>query len=293
MIDPQAALTLENTVLVTDTGSDLAIDHSPSVRVCPLAINFGNETFAAGVELSDEEFYRRLTTTDVTPTTAQPSVAEMAQVYREALDDHEFVVALHLSERLSGTTEAARSAAKEVDERRIAVIPTGQVACSLGLLIMRAEARLARGTTMRELTELVDHFRSSCATVFTVETLEFLQRGGRIGRAQYMAGSLLRVRPILSIEDGEVSPIAKVRGQHKVIPALGAALAERTPDDVPLRAAITHADRPEMVAPLIEMVREIRPNATIEFDYQLGPTLGVHGGPGTIGVTLAHDPDDR
>lgn len=132
----------------------------------------------------------------------------------------------------------------------------------------------------------------NCLTLFTLETLEFLQRGGRIGRAQYMAGSLLKVRPILHIDDGEVNPISKVRGSHKVLPEMRKVIEEHTPADVPLRAVIAHAQRPENVAAVEAMLKEVRPNSTLEYTYELGPTIGTHGGPGTLGLTVVDDPAD-
>ena len=293
MIDPTVPLTTANTTLFTDSGSDFQERFlDDNIEVCPLSINFGQESFKDGVELSSEEFYRRLSTTATMPTTAQPSASEMADRYRAALEQRDYVIGLHLSDRVSGTAEAARSAAKEVGEDRAVVVATDQVACALSLLILRVRARLETGTTLGEIQQLVDHFRSNALTLFTLESLEFLQRGGRIGRAQYMAGSLLKVRPILGIEDGEVNPITKVRGSHKVLPAMRKAIEERTAADRPLRAVIGHAQRPDAVAEVEEMLLEVRPSTTLEYSYELGPTVGTHGGPGTLGLTVVDDPAD-
>lgn len=290
MIDPTTSLNTSNTTIYSDSGGDLAgAVEAPNIKVCPLTINFGQESFKDGVEITPEEFYTRLSTTSVMPTTAQPSSAEMASLYSAALAEREFVIGLHLSERLSGTAEAAMSAAREIAADRVAVLPTAQVSCGLSLLVSRTQALLEDGTTFGEIERLVEHFRQNCSTLFTLESLEFLQRGGRIGRAQYMAGSLLKVRPILAVAEGEVNPIGKVRGAHKVMPALAAALTERTPADAPLRVAIGHAQRPDAVADIEQMVRETRPQAIIEYTFELGPTIGTHGGPGTIGLSAIPD----
>jgi DegV family protein with EDD domain len=285
-MDRTVTLTTANTTIYTDSGADLPDAlRADNVAVCPLTISFGQESFKDGIDITPEQFYGRLATAAVMPTTAQPSSAELAELYGQALAARDYVIGLHLSERLSGTAEAAGAAAGELGEDRVSVIPTGQVACGLSLLIARVQDMLEAGTTLAEIEAQVEHFRTSCATLFTLESLEFLQRGGRIGRAQYMAGSLLKVRPILAVADGEVHPVGKVRGAHKVIPALAAALTERTPAGVPLRVAIGHAQRPEAVAAIEEMVRETRPQATIAYTFELGPTIGTHGGPGTIGLS--------
>jgi DegV family protein with EDD domain len=286
VIDHTAALSTANTTIYTDSGADLPAPlRAANVRVCPLTINFGSESFKDGVDITPEEFYGRLSTASVMPTTAQPSSAELANLYREALAEREYVLGLHVSERVSGTAEAALAAAREIGGDRISVVYTGQIACGLSLLISRVQEMLEAGTTLADIEAQVEHFRTNCSTLFTLESLEFLQRGGRIGRAQYMAGSLLKVRPILAVADGEVHPVGKVRGAHKVLPALAAALAERTPDDVPLRVAIGHAQRPEAVGRIEQMVRETRPHASIEYTFELGPTIGTHGGPGTVGLS--------
>ena len=286
-MDPATRLDTSNTTIFSDTGGDYgALAGLEHVRVCSLSVNFGQESFKDGVEISPSDFYARLATASSMPTTAQPSSADMEEMYREALKERPHVVGLHLSEKLSGTSEAALAAARRIGGDAVAVLPTGQVSCGLSLLVREARARLIEGTTLGEIQALVDHFRANCVTLFTLETLEFLQRGGRIGRAQYMAGSLLKVRPILGVEDGEVNPIGKVRGAHRVLPALAAALTERTPEGVPLKAVVGHAQRPEAVDAVAEMVRETRPQAEIEYTFEIGPTVGTHGGPGTLGFSV-------
>jgi DegV family protein with EDD domain len=289
-MDPSTELNTRNTMIYTDSGSDFPAEQmTDNVRICPLTINFGPESFKDRVDITPADFYRRLSTAVAMPTTAQPSAAELADLYRDALAEREYVLALHMSERLSGTAEAARSAALEVGEDRVAVILTGQVACGLSLLILRVLQRLETGTTLGEVQRMVDDYRESASTLFSLESLEFLQRGGRIGRAQYMAGSLLKVRPILEVLDGEVSPVGKVRGAHKVMPALRAALEERSEPGVPLQVVIGHAERPEALDQLREMILEARPESRIAFSFELGPTVGTHGGPGTIGFSFVRD----
>ena len=129
--------------------------------------------------------------------------------------------------------------------------------------------------------------------MFSLETLEFLQRGGRVGRAQAAAGSLLRVRPILQFDDGEVAPHSRVRGSHRVMPAMREYLEERSDPDRPLRVALGHTRRPEIVPELEEMVRQARPRASIDLVSEIGPTVGTHAGPGAYAVAFVHDPLDE
>jgi DegV family protein with EDD domain len=151
------------------------------------------------------------------------------------------------------------------------------------------QRRLARGTTDEEIEELVERFRVDCQVVFTVETLEYLQRGGRIGRAAAIAGSLLDVRPILGVEDGVVVAVARVRGRRKALAEFERRLAARTEDAPGLHVAIAHANAPDWVGTLSELVWRIRPKAEIEFTSSLGAVVGTHAGPGAVGFFWFQD----
>jgi DegV family protein with EDD domain len=156
----------------------------------------------------------------------------------------------------------------------------------LGLAIQR---RLEAGTTDEEVERLVERFRGDAGLVFTVETLEYLGKGGRIGRAAAWAGELLHIKPILMIEDGEVVPLKRVRGNRKAFLEFEHAFAAGTSDQPGLRAAIAHADAPERAAALEELVRRTRPHAELELVTTLGPVVGTHAGPGAAGLFWFED----
>jgi DegV family protein with EDD domain len=157
------------------------------------------------------------------------------------------------------------------------------------MLAHAIQRRLARGTTDVELAALIERFHHDSCVVFTVDTLEYLQRGGRIGRAAALAGSLLNVRPILGVQDGEVVAIARVRGRQKALAEFERRFAEATEDKTGLRVAIAHADAPEWVGTLSELVWRLRPKAEIEFTSTLGAVVSTHTGPGAVGFFWLHD----
>jgi DegV family protein with EDD domain len=168
-------------------------------------------------------------------------------VLRDALDTHETAIVLPLSRRMSGTVDTVRSVAERVAPDRLLVLETGSVTVALGLIALRLQAALEGGLTAAGAAARVARLSAAHRAVFTLETLEFLQRGGRIGRAQAVAGSLLRVRPILQILDGEVAPHSRVRGAHRVMPAIeGFVAAESDPGRV-LHVAYAHSRRPEVL----------------------------------------------
>jgi DegV family protein with EDD domain len=292
-MDPARRLDAGSTALLTDSGVDLpAALRPPNWRVVPLTIVFGDDALRDGIDLDAAAFYRRLAAADRLPTTAQPSVEDLATAMRAALERYDSVVALHLSEKLSGTAEAARAAARAVGEERVMVLESGAASLALALLCLRVQARLEAGSTAGELAAAVEVLRAGQHTGVCPATLEYLQRGGRIGRAQAVAGSLLRVRPILVIEDGEVGPGGRVRGAGRVVPALVDLVTRSSDPDRVLRCAYAHAENREAAAELEAAVRAARPLARTEAVCEVGPTVGTHIGPGAFAVTFLHDPLD-
>lgn len=292
-IDPGLRLDATRTALVTDSAADLpASATTANMLVVPIPVIFGSESFKPGVDLDAEEFYARLTASGETPTTAAPSMGEFVEAFTSALDRYETVISLQMNRKMSATVEVARRAALEVDPDRIIVIETESVSFQLGLLVARAQARLEQGTTLGEIEDLVDRFRRTQGTVFTLETLEFLRRGGRIGRAKALVGNLLGLRPLMELTEGEVSPVRRVRGAERVLPAMREFLEARSDPDRPLRVALGHASASESIPLLDALVREARPRAIIEMVTEIGPTVGAHAGPGTVAFTFFHDPMD-
>jgi DegV family protein with EDD domain len=277
-------LTTENTAIVLDSTADYpeAEARFPNMRVVPLYVRFGDETYRDYVELGPTGFYEKLRTSTELPATAQPTPQDFLAAY-EQLERYERIYSLQVSSKVSGTIQSAELAAAEVGGGKVRVVDTLSVSLAVAMLSHAVQRRLARGTTDEEIDELVERFRTRSGVVFTVGTLEFLQRGGRIGRAAALAGSLLNVLPILAIEDGVVTAVTRVRGQRKALGEFERRLAEATDDRPGLRVAIAHADAAEWVGTLSELVWRVRPNAEIEFTATLGAVVGTHAGPGAVG----------
>jgi DegV family protein with EDD domain len=293
-MEPAHHLDASSTALVTDSSCDVPPGlRPPNWRVVPIPVAFGSESFADGVDIDAAAFYERLARSDRLPTTSQPPTGALVQVLEEALRTHETAVVLPLSGRMSGTVEGFRAAAKEVGEERVMVLESKSVTIGLGLLAFRLQTLLEPGCTAGEAQAALARLSDDHRVVFSLETLEFLQRGGRVGRAQAVAGSLLRVRPILQFDDGEVAPHSRVRGSHRVMPAMREYLQERTDPERPLRVAIGHTRRPEVLPELEAMVLEAHPRASIDLVSEIGPTVGTHAGPGAYAVAFVHDPLDE
>jgi DegV family protein with EDD domain len=292
-MDPGRRLDARTTAIVVDSASDVPAEARPAGwRVIPIPVTFGDETFADGVDIDAARFYERLGRAARLPSTAQPSPVVVEEVLRDALATHESAIVLPLSRRLSGTLDGVREVAARVDDERLMVLDASSVTVALGLIALRLQAALERGTTAGEAAALVGSLAASHRAVFTLETLEYLQRGGRIGRAQAAAGSLLRVRPILQIIDGEVAQHSRVRGAHRVLPAIEEFLVANSDAGRPLRVAYGHTRRPEVIPELQSLVARVRPLAVTELTGEVGPTVGTHAGPGAFVVAFVHDPTD-
>jgi fatty acid kinase fatty acid binding subunit len=277
-------LTAANTAVVVDSTADFpeAPQRFPNWRVVPLYVRFGEESYRDYVELGAEEFYARLRAAAELPTTSQPIPQDFLAAYQE-LGAYERIYSLHIASRLSGTFGSARIAAEEIGGGRVRMVDTETASAAITMLGLAIQRRLETGTTDDELDRLIDGYKQTHGLLFTVDTLEYLARGGRIGRARAMAGQLLNIKPILTITEGEVVPVKRVRGNRKAMEEFVREFTAATIDGPALKVGIAHADAPERAEALRKMVRHERPQAEIEVVTVLGPVVGTHAGPGTVG----------
>jgi DegV family protein with EDD domain len=277
-------LTTANTAIVLDSTADFpdGVERHANWRMVPLYVRFGDESFRDYLELGPRDFYARLRETDTMPTTSQPTPADFLACYEE-LSGYERIYSLHISSKFSGTWESARTAAAELGGDRVRVVDTASATVGIAMLALAVQRRLERATDDEEIDALMEGFKRDLGLVFTVDTLEFLARGGRIGRAQAWAGELFSIKPILTIAEGEIVPVKRVRGSRKAFNEFQRTFEERSVDRPSLRVGIAHADAPEREAALRKMVAEVRPQAQVEVASVLGPVVGAHAGPGTVG----------
>ncbi|MGZ4332656.1 MAG: DegV family protein [Gaiellaceae bacterium] len=285
-------LTAADTAVVLDSTADFpdAPGRFPNFRVVPLYVLFGDESFKDYVEIDPPRFYERLTTAAELPTTSQPTPADFLAVYEELASKYERILSLQISSTLSGTFASAQTAAELLGGDKVRVIDTRTVSASLAMLATGIQRRLERGTTDDEVDAFVAEYQREHKLLFTVNTLEYLARGGRIGKAAAFAGNLLNVKPILTIRDGEVIPLKRVRGNQKAFAEFRDLFESTSTDSPHLKVGIAHAAAPERLEALRKMVRHVRPQAEIEIETTLGAVVGTHAGPGTVGFFWFDDP---
>jgi DegV family protein with EDD domain len=268
--------------VVIDSTADLSpeVQARLGVAMVPLIINWDGQTFRDKLDLSPTEFYRRLRTSKSLPKTGAPSLAAFETTFREQLEQHEAVICLNLAAALSGTCDVARRAGESVDPQRIFVIDSGSVSVCIGWLAEMAVNLAAQGLPPAEIVEHVEAARSRLRVLALLDTLTFLQRGGRIGRAAALAGTLLSVKPILSVRDGEVAPVERVRTMKGAVRRLVDLVGAEGPLE---RLGVVHADAPANAAEVEDLLHARFPDLSID-QGELGPVVGTHGGPGVVGV---------
>jgi DegV family protein with EDD domain len=268
--------------VVTDSTSDLRPEEAAAlgVVVVPLLVRFGDETFEDRVTLPTDEFYRRLTTSAVLPTTSQPSPSAFLAAYRPLLEEGSDILSLHISAALSGTINAASVARDQLDPQRIVTLDTRQATLGAQVLVRAAAAAARQGRTLAEIVALVEELKPRVRIVATVDTLEYLRRNGRIGRVSALLGALMSVKVLITVADGIVVPLEKVRTRLRALQRVEQLIVDAAPFRGPL--LVGHAADLPAAQSLAERLKERLPGQETLL-VELGPAIGAHAGPGAVG----------
>ena len=272
--------------VVTDSTSDLPADVAESlgIEVVPLNVHFGSDVYKDRVNLMPDTFYDKLINGDVLPTTSQPSVGEFIDVYERLGSDADGIVSVHVSEKLSGTMNSARLASQQANaDCPIEVVDTFQVSMGVGICAMEAAEVANSGGDMNQVILAVRNAVTRSQCFFMLETLEFLQKGGRIGKAQALIGNLLKIRPMLILQEGEVHPLGRERTRRKGIAKLVDTVAELAPIS---GLAVMYSTGPDEAQTLAQNVSKFMIEGREPMMLQIGPVIGTYAGPDTLGIAL-------
>lgn len=277
--------------IVTDSTADLTPQEAADqgIRVVPLQVIFGDVAYADGVDLAPAEFYSKLSAARDLPTTSQPSPGDFLAAFEELLRTHDAVFGLFISARLSGTLEAARTAA-QMAGGPVAVMDSGLASYGLGLGVLEA-ARLAReGADVTAIRAGLERYLPGVRAYILVTALEMLRRGGRIGGAAALVGSLLQIKPIITLRDGLVDVFEKVRTSARAVETMFSHLEEDLREGRIRDIAVIHTASPQLAQSLLLRAQELAPAAHVRI-RELGPVIGTHVGPGNVGL-IYHIGDD-
>ncbi|MHB8587715.1 MAG: DegV family protein [Candidatus Dormibacteraceae bacterium] len=264
--------------VVTDSTADLpeAWRTRYEIEVVPLKVLFGEETFRDGVDMNNEEFFARLAASSKLPTTSAPSPGEFAKLYTRLARDHDGCISIHIGRQLSATAEAARVGAQSVEGFHVNVIDSETVTMPMSFLCRVA----AESATLEVATAAVEERVPRCRVLALLDTLRYIEMGGRVSRAQAMIGTMLDLKPLLLVADREIKPVDRVRTRSRAIPRM----VEFFEKDMPVEyVAVVHAQAPEEAERIAADIRSRHPDLEVPVG-QIGCVLGTHTGPKALGL---------
>jgi len=264
--------------VVTDSTSDVPDGWREryDIQVVPLKVMFGEETFRDGVDMNNEQFFARLGTSTKLPTTSAPSPGDFAELYTRLAKDHDGCISIHIARSLSATAEAARVGAQSVEGFRVEVIDSETVSMPMAFLCRVA----AECTTLDEAAEAVAKRIPGCRVLALLDTLRYVEMGGRVSRAQAMIGTMLDLKPLLLMVDGEIKSLDRVRTRSRAIPRM----VEHFEEDSPVEhVGVVHAQAPEEAEQIAAGLRGRFPGLEVPVG-QIGCVLGTHVGPKALGL---------
>jgi len=285
---------LSGVKIVTDSSAHLsqAAREQFDITVVPLHVFFGEKDYRDEVDLPNAQFYEMLPNASDHPKTSQPSAGEFIQVYKPILDAGKEIVSVHLSAKLSGTYASACAAKEHLEGQvknalPIHIVDTLSVSMGLGLLVIAAAQAAQAGKSPQDIVATLNALIPKLNLIFVLDTLEYLKRGGRIGGARAMLGSLLNVKPMLEVANGQVEPLEQPRSRTKALKRAIEIMEERVAGK-PVHIAVLHAQCPDDAATL---EKDVRAQAQVRELYlaEIGPAIGVHVGPNAIGLAFYAD----
>lgn len=270
--------------IVIDSTADMPTDMRErfGIKVIPLRIQFGDEAFLDGVDITKEDFYERLLQSNSAPTTSTPSVGAFVDLYTQLAQETDTIVSIHLSGRMSSTVQTARQAAKMVSHAHVEVVDSHQMSMAISYMAVAASVAVEAGKELSEILDGVHRAGARTLTYVAFDTLKYLERGGRIGHARAFLGTLLKVKPIVEVRDGEVQPLEQVRTTKRMLGRMQELVQSHGALD---ELSVLWSTDPT----LAEMMREhlvqagVMPREQIQV-VRAGGVIGTHVGPGALGV---------
>ncbi len=276
----------QKVAIVTDGACSLTPGQGEElgIYVAPVYVNINEKTYQAGVDLEASEFYRMMQASKKLPTTAQPTAADFINLYTKLSDEVDEIVTIVISHHMSATLQSAEMANEQFSKVPVHIIDSESVSLGLGMMAIAAARAAAQGQDAEAVIRLVEKIKQRINVIFTVDTLEYLHKGGRIGGATAFLGSALSIKPILYIKNGRIEPLERQRTRKRSIARL-LELMEAKVGSSEVHVAILHGNIPDKAHELEQQIRE-RFHCNELITSEMGPVIGVHAGPGTLGLVF-------
>lgn len=278
---------MSKVTIVTDSTAYIPKEYTAKhqIRVAPQVLIWGNDTYEDGVDITPEEFYRRLSTAKIMPSSSQVSIKTFDQIFKSIREEGNEVLAILISEKLSGTIDSAVQVKTHMADTAIEIVDSRTTAMALGFIAIETAKAAEQGATLAECKALAEHLKGNTGLAFAVDTLEFLHRGGRIGGASRLLGSALNIKPILELVDGRVEPIERVRTRSKSMSRVVELIGERIGGRKPVHLATLHANAEADAIALLEEAKA-KIGGVEHILSEVSPVVGTHAGPGTLGLAF-------
>lgn len=269
--------------VVTDSTSDLprSVVEEYEIEIVPLTVRLGNKVFKDYYDVSPVEFYEMLRETDDFPRTSQPSVEDFVETYRKIGSDEE-IISIHISMDMSATVQSATIALQQLPGWKVKVIDSRLVSAGLGLLVLETAKAIREGAEPQEVYNLIDDLKSKIKVYFSVDSLDFLQKGGRIGKASAFLGAMMNIKPLLKISDGVVSPVERVRGTNRLIERMAEIIKQDVQTLGSPRCTLVCGESEENLSKLINYIADIEKE--ILYKTNVGCVITSHAGPTAFGI---------
>ena len=274
-------------IIVTDSSAYIPDEAQEdlNIAVIPLWLLWDEKSYQDGIDIFPDEFYRRLKESKTLPTSSQPSAQEFVDFYQKVLADADAIVSVLVSSKISGTIASAEAAAAEHPELGVRIVDSYSSAMGLGLTVLAAARAAEGGRSINQVVAAAENMRDRVNTIFVVDTLEYLHKGGRISGGKRLLGSALNIKPILHFEEGQIRPLSQARTKHKALNQLLEIVEERLDGKLMQETAIMDVNSPDEGDMVADMVKgRFKPNRVHR--TTVSPVVGTHVGPGTVGIAF-------
>jgi DegV family protein with EDD domain len=273
--------------IITDSTADLSKDlyQKHNIGMVPLTIHLGERTWLDFHDITPDEYYALLRKSKAFPTTSQPSPQDFIDAFTPFAEKGEPVLSIHISSKLSGTYQSAALARGHFPEARVEVVDSLQASLGLGMIILLCAEKASLGASFESLVDFARELTRKVETYFSVDSLEHLRRGGRIGKATAFLGTLMKIKPLLKLVEGEVQPVEKIRTSERLMNRFVELVENRAREGSRLRLSVAESDNSEVMTGLLERLMKI-PGLSLVHRCKLGGVITSHSGPGTLGITF-------
>jgi DegV family protein with EDD domain len=276
--------------IITDSTADLPRELALKydIEIVPLTIHLGDKSWKDYYDVEPDEYYEILNRTSAFPTTSQPTPQDFVNAYSPFVEKGESILSIHLSSRLSGTFQSALLARSKFPEARIEVVDSLQASFALSMIILICAKKANQGASLEDIADIARQIGSQIETYFSVDSLDYLHRGGRIGKAQAFLGTLMKIKPLLKLVKGEVQPVEKIRTRDRLMNRFVELVEMTVRENSRLLLAVAESDNSEVMTVLLERLVDI-PGVSLVFRGKIGGVITSHVGPGALGIAFVND----